>query len=263
MKKFLLILSLIALAGILRAQSYKSLETISFDTVGGDTVRAIEIIDRYCNMVDFMQYRTDSILCVTSYVVDQESPGDTMTIYRWYKAPYYTRIEIWQGGRMEDGYRSDGRTFFRGFNKGRREWADMTQDSYYGIIMPLDIRGALYNWRDKGAEPYYAGEYNYKGHPVDRVFVTCPGIFDRYYFFEKRTGFLGFVVEDIHIYGDQERLRNALKVDWRSWNEFTPVNGHYLPSVESYKAGAQTVVIKHNYHYEAPGTKYFTEDYYK
>ena len=168
---------------------------------------------------------------------------------------------MWQGGKLFDGYYTDGTGTFRGFHSGRREWADMTQRSLLNIILQFDIRGALYNWRTNGAEVFYAGEFNYKGQPLDRVFVTSPNSFDRYYFFEKGSGLLAFVVEDLHIFGDVTPSDRAMRVDWRSWNEFTPVHGHYLHSVESYRAGEQVVVIKNRYSYIAPGTKYFTEDY--
>lgn len=236
---------------------------MTFDTVGADTLRAVKIVDHYLNIVDFMNDELDSVLYVISYVVDQAHPTDTMTLHRWYKAPHYTRIEIWSKGKMEDGYYTDGTGIFRGFHSGRREWANMTQHSFLNSIMPLDIRGALYDWRNRGSEVFYAGEFNYKGRPLDRVFVMSPNTYDRYYFFEKSTGLLAMVVEDLHVFGDAVPRDDAMHVDWRTWNEFTPLHGHYLPSVESYRAGQQVVVIKNVYCFKAPNTKYFTEDYYR
>ena len=262
MKKTTLLLLLAACACMTFAQTpEKSDVPISFDTVGADTSRAIAIVDNYLKKVDFSQSRTDSVLCVVSYVVDRSHPHDTMTIYRWYMQPRYNRIEIWQNGRMENAFHSDGVKLFRKFHTGRREWADLTPDSYYNTTIPLDIRGALYDWRSKGAEMYYAGEAQFKGQTVDRVFVTQPEIFDRYYFFERSTGMLGMVLEDEHIFGDRMRGRNAVKVDWRAWEEFVPFHEFYLPRQESYQMESQVVVIQHNYHYEAPQLKLFTEDF--
>lgn len=236
---------------------------MSFDTVGADTARAIQIVDRYLGMIDFMNEKTDSVLFVTSYVVDQAHLEDTMIIYRWYKAPHSTRIEIWSHGKLDDGYYTDGTGIFRSFHRGRREWANITQHSFYNNIISLDIRGALYDWRSKGSELYYAGEFNYKGRPLDRVFVISPACLDRYYFFEKYTGLLAMVVEDMHIFGDATPKGDVMRVDWRTWNEFTPVHWHYLPSTESYRVGQQVVVIKNTYSYKKPSNGYFTEDYYR
>lgn len=265
MKKTLLMLLTATIIGLCQAQEPMTSNSVpmSFDTVGADTARAIKIVERYLGIIDFSRLNDDSVLCVTSQIIDQSSPNDTITVYRWYKNPRYNRIEIWQGGKMVDGYYSDGVKLFRSFHKGRREWANITQETYYGNTIPLDIRGALYDWRSKGAELFYAGEYNYKGRPLDRVFVTSPNLFDRYYFFEKESGFLGFLVEDEHIYGDAEAVRNALRVDWRAWSEFTPVHQSYMPSVESYQSGSQIVVLYHSYHFVAPDLKIFTEDYFK
>ena len=266
MKKILFLLLFFPLVGVAQVQEDEGgAVPMTFDTVGADTARAVQIVDRYLEIVNFMNDPTDSVLYVTSYVVDQSNPKDTLIIYRWYKAPFYTRIETWSKGRLESGYYTDGIGIFRAFHKGRREWADMTQHSFFDNIVPYDVRGALYDWRSKGAELFYAGEFNYKGSPLDRVFVVSPGRFDRYYFFEKNTGLLAMVVEDLHVCGDVVPKKEdvAQRVDWRVWNEFTPLHGHYLPSVESYRAGQQMVVIKSTYSYKKPSTLYFTEDYYR
>ena len=263
MKKIVAILMLTACLGMTYAQEEEShIVPMSFDTVGADTTRAIKIIDSYLEKIDFSQANNDSVLCVVSYVVDRSHPHDTMTVYRWYMRPYYNRIEIWQGGKIEGGYYSDGVKLFRKFHTGRREWADLTPDSYFNLVLPFDIRGALYNWRSKGGEVFYAGEVKFQGAPVERVFVTMPQTFDRYYYFEKSTGMLGLVVEEEHIYGDREPAKNAVRVDWRAWHEFTPFHGFYLPKEESYQVGGeQIVILNHSYHYEAPQTKLFTEDF--
>lgn len=268
MKKIVLTLMLMACVGLAHAQDHNEVRTdstarMSFDTVGADTAQAIAIIDRYLRLIDFSKNRNDSVLCVVTYAVDRSHPKDTMTIKRWYMYPQYNRTEIWQGGQLQDGYHSDGVKLFRKFHTKRREWANLTPDSYFRIIQPLDIRGALYGWRTKGAEVYYAGKVNYKGVAVDRVFVTMPDVFDRYYYFEHETGLLGFLVEEEHIYGDSEPARNSVRLDWHAWHEFTPVNGVYLPKEESYQVGGvQIVILKHSYHYEAPQKELFTEDFY-
>ena len=227
----------------------------------GDTAMAARIIDNYLGYLNFNHLLKDSILSVVSYVVDHSHPNDTITIYRWYAANRQSRIEMWQKGRMEDAYFSDGRGIFQRFSGSRRDWVSVTPMTYYDLTVPLDIRGALYDWRSKGAEPSYMGEYEYNGHPVYRVFVTSPEIFDRNYFFEKETGLLFILTEEDHIFGDAKPKTNAHRVDWRAWHEFTPFHGCLLPSIESYQIKSQIVIIHHYYKLEAYNKKLFTESY--
>ena len=262
MKKILLATLLTICVGIVRAQEEPAIVPISFDTVGADTARAIAIVDNYLRKIDFEKSHNDSVLAVVTHVIDRSHPYDTITIYRWYMSPRYNRTEIWQDGKLQDAYHSDGVKLFRKFHTVRREWANLTPDSYFQVSQPLDIRGALYGWRAKGAEIYYAGEVLFQGKKVDRVFATMPEVFDRYYYFERETGMLGLLVEEGHIYGDREPAKNAVRVDWHAWHEFVPVGEHFLPGEESYQVGeSQIVILKHSYHYEAPNVKLFTEDF--
>ena len=264
MKKILIPILLTVCIGMVHAQERRPIVPISFDTIGADTARAIAIVDNYLSKIDFGQSHNDSVLAVVTHVVDRSHPYDTITIYRWYMSPRYNRTEIWQGGQLQDAYHSDGVKLFRKFHTGRREWANLTPDSYFNVSQPLDIRGALYGWRAKGAELYYAGEVLFQGKKVDRVFATMPEVFDRYYYFERETGMLGLVVEEEHIYGDREPAINSVRVDWRAWHEFVPINGYFLPKEESYQVGeSQIVILKHSYHFEAPDIKLFTEDFYQ
>lgn len=265
MKKSIFIALALLTAGLCAAQDEPAIKQaeITFDTVGADTARAIAIVDNYLRMIDYSRYRTDSMMCAVSYIIDQSHPKDTMTLYRWYWGKQQMRSEIWQGGQLSDAYYTNGTNIYRNFTSNKRTWADMTSESFLSWTASLDIRGALYNWRSKGSEVFFAGEYNFKGQPLDRVFVTTPDAYDRYYYFEKNTGFLCFVTEDAHIYSDPEMKQEAKPVDWRAWQEFIPFRGGYLPSIESYQIGEQIVVIHTTYHYEAPNKRLFTEDFRK
>lgn len=235
----------------------------TFTPPEGDTAKAAQIINNYLGFVDFTPLLADSTVAVVSYVVERSHPKDTITIYRWYAANRMTRIEMWQKGKMQDAYHSDGRNLFRRFIQNHREWVDLMPSTYYNLTQALDIRGALYNWRGKGAEAVYVGEYTYKNHPVYRVFVSSPEIFDRNYFFEKETGLLFILTEENHIFGDIDPTENALRVDWRAWHEFTPFKGFLVPSIESYQIKNQIFIIHHYYHLEPMSKGLFTEDFRK
>lgn len=228
-----------------------------------DSTRAAAIIDRYLDMIDYTRYKTDSVLCVVSYAIDQAHPDDTMTIYHWYKQPGCARFEVWHGGMLTDGIYSDGGEHRRSFNTSAREWMTLTPESARSMIELQDIRGALANWRGKNAEVRYDGEYTFEGHKVDRIYVSCPGYFDRYYCFDQESGLLFWVTEEERLYGDQEINENTHRIDIRGWHEFVPLRGSLLPSIESYQAGRQKVVIYHHYSYQALPQTLFTEDYFK
>lgn len=235
------------------------------DSTTRDTTRAIQIIDNYLGFVDFdpLLKRTDSMVCVVSKVVNQSHPTDTLTIYRWYASGHRCRIEMWQGKKMAEGLHSDGRKAFRTFDNKRRVWRDVTQETFYDMCDPLDIRGALHNWRTKGAETYYDGLVDYNGHKVDRIFFTSPGTFDRYYYFDPDNGFPFLVTEEEHMFGDDKPRKNAQRADWRAWQEFTPFNGYMMPGIESYQAYGDIVFIYHTYSLEKTRKGLFTEDFRK
>ena len=256
----LLIFTLVVIACV-HAQS--PADTSQYTPPDGDSAMAAKIIDNYLGFIDFTPLLTDSVLAVVTDVVDRSHPEDTITIYRWYSSHNKTRIEMWQDGHMQDAYHSDGKSFFRRFSSTRREWYSLSQSTYYDHTNALDIRGALYNWRNKGTEAVYVGEYSYKDHPVYRVFVASPQIFDRNYFFEKETGLLFILTEENHILGDIEPAENATRVDWRAWHEFTPFHGFLLPSIESYQIGTQIVIMHHRYHLEPYNRTHYTEDFRK
>ena len=258
MKNSLLTLLAIVIIGSSWAQDTTRIATKKY--YEGDTAMAAKIIDNYLSFVDFEPMLNNRMLKVVSYVVDADHPKDTLTIYRWYGPERRLRVELWQKGRMQDAIYSNGKSPFKRFNETMREWLKIGASSYYDVIQGLDIRGALYNWRSKGAEAYYMGEYEYEGHPVYRVYVSTPNIFDRNYFFEKETGLLFVLTEEDRLFGDAEAAANAQRVDWRAWHEFFPLNGYLLPSVESYQVKGQVVVLRHSYTIEPVKESLFTED---
>lgn len=259
MKKILSTILFVCLLSTLQAQT-----NTQEPSPDGDTLKAVGIIENYLSFVNFDPILTDSTLCVVSYVVDRAHPQDTMTIYHWYMKDHQLRIEMWQKGELQEGFYSNGKKIFRMFRPAVRSWVDIAQDNFYDYTISHDVRGALYDWRSKGAEVRYAGQYVFNGHNVDRIFVTSPGIFDRYYFFEKETGFLFMLTEDDHIFGDAKKTKDAQRVDWRAWHEFTPFRGFILPTIESYQFNQnQIVFIYRHYHFEPYQSTLFSEDYHK
>ena len=235
------------------------------DSTTHDTAQAARIIDNYLGYVNFdpLLKETDSMVCVVSKVVNQSHPTDTLTIYRWYASGHRRRIEMVQGKKMAEGFYCDGRSVFRSFDTKRRVWRDLKPESFYDIADPLDIRGALYNWRSKGAEASYEGLVDYNGHKVVRVMYSSPGTFNRHYYFDPNNGLPFLVTEETTMFGDDKPAKNAQRVDWRAWHEFVPFDGYMMPGIESYQAEGDIVFIYHTYHLEKTRKGLFTEDFRK
>lgn len=254
-RNILLLAFLLALAPVAAtAQDDKPVPTAA------DTARAMQIVDRYIGYVDYDRLPHDSMLVAVTTIVEYNHPTDTMTIYRWHAWPNYNRIEMWQHGKMDMGGYTDDKKIFHQYSPQYHDWRNLTRHSFYDFIQPYDLRGPLFKWRSKATEMYYEGEYEYNGHKVDRVFVSMSGQLDRYYFFEQETGLLFLVTEKAHqLEGGIPEIERM--VDWRSWQEFTPVGDCLLPSAESYQIRGQLVILHHTYRLEPVSMRPFTEKY--
>ena len=225
-----------------------------------DTARAIKIVDRYVDYINYDRIRNDSILFMVTYIVDQDHPKDTMTLYRWHYWPNLDRLEMWQKGRMEVGLYTDGKKLYKEFSSKYRAWRNVTHNTYLDAIEPYDIRGPLYKWRSRAAEMYYAGEYTFEGQLADRIHVSSAGNLDRYYYFERKTGFLFLVTEIKHAMGANVPDLDKM-VDWRGWHEFVPVGDCMMPAKESYQVQGHLVVLTHTYRFIPYDPKCFTDEF--
>lgn len=226
-----------------------------------DSARAVKIVERYVNYVNYERICHDSILFIVTHIVDNDHPDDTMTIYRWHHWPNQSRIEMWQKGKMEMGAYSDGKRTFKQFSPKYRAWRHILDHTFLDFVEPYDIRGPLALWRSRAAEMYYAGQLEFEGQPVDRVFVTMAGPLDRYYYFEQKTGLLFLLTEMKHQMGDGVPDIDNM-VDWRGWHEFVPVGDCLMPAEESYQAQGQLVKLHHTYRLIPYDAKCFTEDFF-
>lgn len=256
MKRLFLLLLVLSTGCSISAQEAKTYTK-------SDTLRGQQIVDQYLDIIDFDRLLVDSMIYIETKIVDRSNPTDTMRVHQWYANGRRSRIEMYQNGQLESGYYCNGLSGFRMFHSGRRAWVDLIQSSYYDYVYPLDPRGALFDWRSKGSEIVYDGETRFNGNDVERIFVTSPSTFDRYYFFEKNTGLLFLTKEEDHIYGDSKKTDNAQRIDWRGWHQFTPIGSCMVPTEESYQYKDQIVLIFRTYKLIPFNKTAFTEDYYK
>ena len=227
-----------------------------------DTARGVAIVERYAQYVDLSRLPKDSILYAVTLVTNTATPGDTMTMYRWYQAGGRCRIEMHAKGQLQMGIYSNGRDIFRLFSEKYRDWRITDRTSFIDYSSPYHPSGALGKWYSHAGEAYYAGEYLYNGHKVDRVHVSMAGFLDRFFYFEQETG-LPFLSTDLMHQLDGSTPDPDMKVDWRGWHEFTPVGDCWLPSVESYQADGALIVMRTQYRLVPATDKPFTENYYR
>lgn len=249
MKKVLFVVLLLLTVRCAVAQNHQYVE---------DT--AARIINRYLRMLNYEALRGDSILYIKSAIVQRDFPSDTTWMLRWVQGNKF-RVEVWAADTVQVGLLTDG-VHFQEYNTIAKIWQPMSSFDYYDDAIPYDYRGPLYNWRTLGRTAQYAGEYTFQGHPVDRVFVSGPFVYDRYYLFEKESGILFMYTESETMDGEQ-RSDLSNHVEWRAYHEYTPLGMSLFPSVSSYLSQGSLVVIHDTVSYLPPKEVIFQKGGYE
>ncbi len=80
----------------------------------------------------------------------------------------------------------------------------------------------------------------------------------------KGGGLVQSVSSDYFHAANMLKGKNARKVDWRAWHEFTPFNGFLLPSIESYQVNQNQIVFIYRHYRTVPyDPTLFNQDYHK
>lgn len=205
---------------------------------------AAAVVDRYLAIMNYESFNRDSVVYVESILTDRYAAGDTLVMKRWYFPPNSYRIEIWNGRHLEDACTNYKDSLFLQYSPRYRDWRNVSDITYFGLIAEHPFRSPLYGWRASGAELYYRGEKDFQGHPVDEVFVRIPGSFDRHYLFDKANGLFFLYIEDTTAF-NTENYADMKHVDWRSVQEYIPFGSGFYPSEESYQFDGHIYII-HN-----------------
>lgn len=251
MKKNLLIFALLAITAVGQAQNH--LYTVD---------SAKMVLDKYLSLLNYGIISNDSTLFIESSIVNQQKPGDTVFMRRWFTMPNYYRIEVWHHDSLQTGYAGDGNLHFRTFNKSNQMWQDIAANKYYDEIEGYDFHGPLYRWKTAGIDISFAGTWTFNGHPVYRLYVKDPHRFYRYYLFEKETGLL-FYVDEQNEHDEDSKPLDTIHVQWRAYNEYIPVGKQLFISTESYLYDNQVTVLHHKYRFLKRDMEPFYVDWYQ
>lgn len=216
------------------------------------------ILERYLALLNYDAIRTDSILYIESRIFIQNSPTDTIIMKRWFYPQANYRVELWQGGKLTIGLRSNGYDTFMEYDAEQRQWFKVDVARYYNRLDAYNFHSSLYNWRDHHTSLRYDGIWNFNGSQAYRLFIKQQDVFDRYYMFEKESGLL-FMYDELDSYMDMERDVTD-HVDWRAFHEYTPLDKCLFPSIESYQMNGNIVMIFHQYRYIKFDYDIFMED---
>lgn len=250
-KKTLLVLLVLAMAWTGHAQNHLYV---------ADSAKMV--LDHYLSLLNYGIISNDSTLYIESVVVSPQHPGDTTFMRRWFAMPNYYRTEVWRHDSLQTAYTSDGYLHFRTYDKGRQMWQDILANKYYDQCEGYDFHGPLYRWQTDGVDISYAGTWTFRGHPVYRLYAKDARRFYRYYLFEKETGLL-FYIDEQEEHDADSRPADSLHVQWRAYNEYTPLGKQLFVSAESYLHDDQLTIIYHKYKYLKRDMEPFYVDDYK
>lgn len=235
------------------------LGTMAASAQKADTARMV--VNRYLSLMNLdAALRSDSVLFVETAIVQRDNPKDTVWMRRWYVKPNLARVELWRKGKLSFGIYGNGKGKYRHYEAQKKVWLDAQEDSYLDVASAYDFRTPLYFSRTNGMEMEYKGEWNYNSNEVQRILVSDPVRYDRYYLFEKKSGLL-FLIQELDSHSEDMATGDAHKVDWRAYHEYVPFGTFsLLPSVESYQADGIVTFQHHTYRYLPLDLNLFNND---
>lgn len=205
------------------------------------------VIERYNELLNHGTISNDSMLYIESMIMDAHNPTDTIFMRRWFVMPNFYRVEVSVHDTMMFGIHGDGFLLYRQLDTANRIWRDIKPDEFWDQMSGYDFHGTLYNWRARGVEPIYRGQWNFRGHPVLRVYVEDPHRSPRNYLFEKESGLL-FYIDVLDTAATESKPGTDVQhVNWRAYNEYIPMGKQLYVSVESYFADNRVTVTYHKY----------------
>lgn len=223
---------------------------------GEDTATAV--VDRYLQLLNIEALPQDSMLVMETTITFYNSK-DTIWMRRWYSAPERFRVEVWNGGKLETSFLSNGKDRFRRYMPRFDSWESFSQSDFYDKLMGYDFRGPLYHWREKGATLTWNGTTTLKGQPLNVVKVSCPAMFERYYMFEPESGLLTLIFETDKLYESYSAPQQG-HIDWKSIHEYQPLSKSLLPSLESFMREGTLTIMSTQIHLEPLDTDIFEKD---
>lgn len=196
---------------------------------------AAMIIDNYLAKMNFDNLNWQTVEA-ESLITNSLTPGDTLVLTRKFYFPQYSYVVLSYRGRILDGLFSDGTTFLA-YDTTENAWIVSSQSRYEEKLAGYDMRGPLFNWKNRNVKLQYRGISILEGNEVYQIFVDDPQRDYRNYLFERSSGNLFLIVER------QSERKKVRSVDWRAIHEYTPVGDFIFPTLESYQSDGSITVI--------------------
>lgn len=196
---------------------------------------AAMIVDNYLEKMNYDNLNWQTVEA-ESLITNSLRPEDTIVLTRRFSFPQYSHVVLSYKGRILEGLFSDGTTFLA-YDTTERAWVVSSQTSYEERLAGYDLRGPLFNWKNRNVKLQYRGISTLEGNDVCQIFVEDPQRDYRNYLFERSTGNLFLIVER------QSERKKVQSVDWRAIHEYTPVGDFVFPTLESYQSNGSITVI--------------------
>ena len=178
----------------------------------------------------------------TKTTVTFRGGSDTLVMHRWIAKGGRQRVEVWNSEGQTVGYCTNGSSRFRQFSRQLGWWQDREEAEFAKSVQPYELRGQLYGWRDRGIALKYNGLSEYNGQRMHVVLATQLGHYDRYYFFEERSGLL-VLVREMESSSDGTVKNPGDVMEWKIIHEYRPVGGSLVVSQESFmRSGVMTIM---------------------
>ncbi len=187
------------------------------------------VVLRYLDILNYDNL-PDKTVYMESAITENNFPGDTMYMKRWFYGGNHSRIEIHHHGKQLVGFCSNGKEYWH-YRSDSEEWDTLSLTRYLDSITGYHYLNPLHSWEARSLEFKQCWAMDWEGKDIYRVAVDDPDRLKRFYLFEKESGLLFLIT---NIYPDQGKRRGD--VDWRAVNEYITVDDKFLfPSVESYQ----------------------------
>ena len=190
---------------------------------------SLQVVTNYINTLNYNNL-PNKVVYMESKIIDTQIKDDTMYMKRWFYGNLFSRIELYHQGKQIVGYCSNGKKYWH-YKPGLVRWDTLSMSLYYDSVIGYDYRKPIHTWEARSLELKKCDIINLEGQDVYRVEVADPDHLDRYYMFEKSSGLLFLMIPVTPETGNRRH-----EVDWRSINEYIPIEGSFIfPSIESYQ----------------------------
>ncbi len=202
---------------------------LSSGTFAQDDTLSQTVVSRYLKLLNYDNLPNKTVYMESS-IIENNFPGDTMYMKRWFYGGKYSRVEIHYHGKQIVGFCSNGKEYWH-YHADSDTWDTLALALYQDSITGYHYHKTLHSWDARGLVSKQCWPMKWEGKDIYRLAIEDPDHLMRFYLFEKESGLL-FLITPI----TPEKGPRRKEVEWRAINEYATVDDVFLfPSVESYQ----------------------------